>query len=115
MRHTYFREVSQLIFLLVTYLKEEKKSGVSGLILENTIMRILSDIRQKSTYELQLGNNHSVLFFLCLISYFSHEFKNSFVKSGSMLDSRLGPGDITGLCDTGISLYVEKFLYAYHF
>lgn len=48
-------------------------------------------------------------------SYFSHEFKNSFVKSGSMLDSRLGPGDITGLCDTGISLYVEKFLYAYHF
>lgn len=41
-------ETSQVIAMLIKYLKEEKnRSGLSGLVLENINMRLFSEIKQK--------------------------------------------------------------------
>lgn len=69
----YSEETSQVIAVLMKYLKEEKtRSGLSGLVLENINMRLLSEIKQKKKKNVnkwQPGNNYSILF-LCLISCF---------------------------------------------
>ena len=50
-RNNYFGAVSQLIFMLIKYLKKEKsRSGLLGLILENVSMRIFSEVRQIKIY-----------------------------------------------------------------
>jgi len=50
-RNNYFEAASQLIFMLIKYLKEEKsRSGLLGLILENINMRIFSEVRQINIY-----------------------------------------------------------------
>lgn len=51
----YSEETSQVIAVLMKYLKEEKtRSGLSGLVLENINMRLLSEIKQKKKKSKQM-------------------------------------------------------------